>query len=1387
MGNGRDTGHRPVLGRAIAALACVFVMTGSFPASGAVTEEGEYLPGGPLAGLKLPPDPREGVVEVSVPWREVRLYPDSVEHWRGYWLKYTPVRSFFDAQSQLKNWTGSDLANLGSVTAEGYSEPVYTLLRDSTGTNTGLRFKSVPVVRCTPGKPRFHLDLGTLDAGMYCLRIVGAVDTGQLHTWRDALYVNWKLNDGPRGEIRAYRRRLGYVDNFFSVEELYFHLGEQRAMHAEFSVGEGSLVDLFVSNVILDDALAGTKLRAFKKRRTLITDGEIAAIRRGFSAVDRQAMERDLAPTRAWTTEDRWARDEAIWKRLPPVQIQFWGSDHVDLRYEERTPVLTPALLDEKYGLWQDESADSKYGFTLDPKCYGNFLTNRLLQAGYRIDDLWALKPLPDPYPFPDLAGYYWTDSPATNRGYAVAPVIHAVWSQCLRHATRRAGAAATAWLRSGEEIFARDAAVALVRYAYNYPAYDYAQQIASFLKTPAYRDRDTRFRQRCGYDFTGSSEALRVYDMLFPYLQGNDDLARSIQRFVPWVKSSDDLVALLDTYLAQTAAKRILRYQDVTSATAILEPAICLGNPEITEPMIQWLFRRAFAYPLPIAGLQDLVICGFDRLGMPYLGSTYYAGTAASSVLAADLEKYRETVGRTEYDLSDPRQYPKPLAACYWGLDITVAGQDFLRIGDDAGPDRAPGYLLRAHLIKSGAMPRQGWKWSKDPKFAWIIRNMIGRTVETDAEWQAVETAAANIKRAPWLDQSSRVVANWAGILETGRPHDDYRFRRAAYVRAGSGFGDQHDDTLDLQVFAHGLSMTPDAGQHSGLSKPNSRFSRVHNVVEVDGGRNADEFGLRSHAWVRALSDANGARYLRTQALHPQSPVFYRQTSLIDVDEGSFGGAPDQRGSQPLSIDQQRPFAKLPDGVTTANSYVFDVFRVVGGRAHTWCFHGPLYDEFDWNATDCQPPEKDSDEAMYLGLFSATPETHTAGNAPETLVATWRYSRAGEKMQLGENYHETSPRAYTRLHLLGTGGQRALRADLDAAKLPGRLACLMVRQQGENLQSVFPAIIEPYRGAPFVVSARSLSVTNNETDARRAVAVEVVTTNGHTDVCFADGRPDKVRQVSLLRQAYGGQAGVSVQGGGSAAGKQFLDTRNLTPEIQIRISGEFAYLSTDTNGLRQASLTGGTLLESPAIQIAVSECERLGKVVRVDYPSKTLWIDSAWPAACAGRPFEIGNTGRFTSYTSATVAPEDRGTRIVVTEGADLYRSPVKSVVPGARRVNVALTSPGMTGLPRGWTASNEQVARTWKVIDAQETGFTLNEPVFDDNFEPARTIRLWEYGVGDTVRQPAFVSVRRLEDGSYEAQGDTDAVIALGGITNRISAADLEKGGGRVRLQTK
>jgi len=1330
--------------------------------------EPQYEIGGPLAGLRLPLYPTQQgepagypgcvpelaaqgqvVVDMGQEYREWgpqgmaperELYECSVEHWRAYMFKYMPIRSFFDRQSQLKNFAAPNLPGAKPGQMEQYAEPVYWVPRHDPPRPSGRKNKPVPVVRMKIGKPVLRLDLGELSEGVYTVRMIGAVETDKLRPFRLPLYVRMSVNDGPNGETSSYRMHVGYCDELYSVAEFYFYAPAPRVYRAELSLDQGSAVDLLVHNVSLDDALAGVERRAIKTRTTILS-AEPAA-----KAAREKLAEEGHKLTEPLPADARASRDAAIWYGFPPVNTQ--GSEFVVGRsgYGTVSGVraggdgLSGEQIVEQFGSWEPPTRPQDVAWAGVP-AEQIFLANAKLRLVYTIDDLRARRALPDPYPLKDDgAGLFFPDAGDPNTGAAWTPIGNRV-HQLHRDYYLRVGAALQRYKQRGQYDDAHDAALTLVRFAYAFPTLDYRRYLTSTVHDPGPFGRDYSCRRRETVAFFLPHYPMYVdpllyqYDELFDFVRGNQQLADSVGRFVPWVRSPQDVVRLIDTYLVQTVAKRILRYHYHTDPMDIANLATVVGDRRVTDPWMEWLFSRTFIYPLPVGGIQDTMISGTNREGTEFVGSTYYAQGEGASRVAASLDRYLRAGGNPVYDLSDQRRYPKPAAHVYWRLENVVAGRDFLRIGDVCGPDKGPG-----HTLRDLSFARSGWQWTQDPKFAFILRNCLGREQETDAQWAAIEAAAQRQPRAAWLDNRSRVLPTWAGILEAGLEHDDHRFRRAAYVRVGYGIGHEHQDSLDLQVAAHGLPMTIDGGQRRGYTVPTDSASFVHNTVLVDG------FEAYRHSWISALADHAGARYLEATAVPPSGvQLFRRQVALVDVDEG--------HGSQRLSVAQQMLDAELPQDVTTANSYVFDVFRVGGGRQMTYGFHGPLNDDFTWNATGLKPCDQIApDEVELLAKFRLMPDRNAVGDAPEAFEATWRMALdvdgpgLGEKEMDGKNFVADGPRKFTRLHLLGLRDARALRGEVVCRQWKYNFSHVMVRKQlaEHSPGDAFVGLVEPYAGEPFIAARRELGVANNEQDSQRAVAVEVRTRNGHRDVCFADGRPDRVRTVA---------------------------------EAGLTVAGEFAFYSTDTDGLRQATLVGGRRLETADLRLVPTAAERVGQVVRADYLAKRLWIDQPWPARRTPAVFEIGVPGHQTTYTALSVEAAEGGSVLMLDRGADYFRSQIAEV-NSAERVVTTTLRPLVEQIDHdrdGWVASDDRQKTFWRAKYLGNRRFQLSGPNVDQGgFGPAGVLRVWECGAGDQVRQSTSVSLRRLARGTFELTTDVPVRLDLRGTKLKASLGD-------------
>lgn len=1295
----------------------------------------EFETGGPLAGVKLPPCPTQHGEPAGHPGclrdadgkfvyppegqpPELELYPGSVEHFRAYWFKYCPVRSFFDRQSLVRNFP----AKILHARTEDFAEPLYWVPRHGEPKHTGRFRKPVPVVRCIPGAPAISLDLGRLPEGLYALRVIGAVETEALERHRKPLYLRAWINDGPGGEESAYRLRLGYVDEFYSVAEVYFHALAPRPYRARLLVDRESQVSLLVHNVDLHDVLAGYARRAVKARATL-------------------PEARSVAGPPPAGGESRRTRDEILWNSFPPINAQpgtifGMGGDDAKSNWPRFGAAgKSPAEIEQEWGAWKDPHPDG-LGTVL--------LENAKLGLKYTLDDLRARRPLPDPYPFKDDgAGLYFAADAPGAAAQNWQPVAEAVRDR-IRAYLRTLDARLSVWRAQGDLQAGRDAAVMLCRVAWQFPAMDFGNALSSVIVQPGAYGRDLRCRRReMRLDWIDVDYAAK-YDQVFDLIRADADLAASLGRFVPWLRSPQDVVQLLDVYLVQTLARRYLRYHYYWSnePARIVVPATVLGDPSVTGPWMDWLFSRTFVYPLPPAGFQDLLVTGNDRNGIGFIGSFYYGQVEEAATKGETLERYLLAGGDPKYDLRDPARYPKVTAACSWFLDTRTAGLWTPRIGDVSGPDKTYG----AWFEYLESFSRRGWRWTRDPRFAVILKHYGGRRGESEAEWAEVEKAAEG-RRVPWLENRSRVVPNWFGVLESGVEHDDFRFRRSAMVRVGQGFGHQHADTLDLQVTAHGYPATIDGGQRGGYSAPPDSATRVHNVVEVD------EKDWIGHSWVSALTDAPGARYLAAEAEPPRSHasvrLHRRQTALIDVDEGT--------GSRRLDPSRLRPNVLLPPGVTTPNSYVFDAVRVSGGRTHTYCLHGPVDDELKVNAGERRAWEGLSEEERkYLGKFRH-PERTFAGASPPVLEATWRLTRddvhGGEKRAAPAAWDESSPRKHTRLHLFGAGGATVLSSWAECMFLKYGFSVLFVRRKSPvETDAVFPALIEPFAGEPFISGKREVDIPGNEEDARRAVAVEVRLKDGRRDLCAFDGRPQKTRQAQ-----------------------------------ETRFSGEFAFVSTDRKGLRQASLTGGTLLETPSIVLKPAFRERTAKVTRVDYAAKSVDLDAPWPGGIlAGRVFEIGTGRHWTTYTAA----DAKGTALTVRGGADYYLSRVIDVDPEKGMVTCGIGFAPLGGAPcpgldRDWAATDESLSKSWRAEylggsrDEGRYSFRLTgAPVRREDFGERGGLRLWEFGPGDTVRQSTYVSILRVEDGIYEAEADVETDVVFKSARVELSADRREWG---------
>jgi len=1296
---------------------------------------------------------------------ELENYPGSVEHFRTKAIKYLPALNPFNAKTLVRNWV---MGEQNGVATESFAEPIYYMPMYGNPVFTDKHREPVKVHRLKrDGSNAITLSLGKLPQSMYAVRVIAAIQVPP-KDWAgdpEVLVLTASLNDGPDSKVRSWTRRHRAVDQFYAVGEWYFHAVDDREIRFELKLDAESEIDLLVHNVDLHDVLAESPAKIIKRKATVYTAESRAAAQAHYAKHGKvsRAWGHNTGLPRAkglWNGEPlepeaRRERDDLLWNLLPPTMVNL----HSDGPYGKYDQYELSEEQIEKIGKWEIPF-QTRYRRNWDKP---RTIVNKKLNLEYTLDAYLAGKPLPKPYPYQDRGfGVRVSYNGYHNPVFSLLRNTDANY-KLFGHAAAEAGDLCIEYFNRNNENVARDAALLLIRAAYTIPAG--ATQRKRVLQQVVCRPaqcfgfNDPVNRRFTGHRINGIVRMARVYDLLFDFIKDNDELAQAAGRFIPWVKTSDDLRAFLDQRILTWGMNKVLEHR-VTSShqTPLLaiEMAILADNPEATGPLMEYLVTRTWDYPLPLSGVQDYMVTGTTRDGTTTIGSfAYTAGGSPFLKVATQLKKYIANGGDRKYDLSDLRRYPKPFFGAYFNLEARVAGYWPVGVGDVGG------VMSHGHWFSSQEdAVRTGWESWRDPKLAWTLKHFFGRKHETDKQWEQIEKAAINVKRNPWMSNRSRALSTWAGILEGGQEHDDFRFRRAVTMRVGVGWGHSHRDTLDLQIYAMGCQMTPDGGQRPGYGRPDAITTMNHNVVEVDGdgGRHAGNW--EGTAWISTLADLPGSPMMHGKTVpphnKPQVRLHERTVAMIDVDPGRHSS----RVPSDSSLGVNAIYGK---DIILPKSYVFDVSRVAGGKRHTYGFHGCPEDEFNINASNPQPvplpgeADEPSLEVSYLRKYVLSGH-QGAGDAPDTLVATWRMARdpykfetvsgkidegkvkvytcpAPEQSNLKANFDPASPRKFTRLHLLGQENARVLWGRWVSAPYTGNsgkwFTQIHVMHDGEqDRESVFPAVIETYAGSPAVKATQLLTVQGNETDALRAVAVAVETTNGHHDLLFADGRPASARKIT------------STNMGGAA-----------------ELSGQFAYVSRDENGLRQASIVGGSHLVLPGlVTIKPAQTAYESNVTKVDHLGRWFEIDTKLPAPAAGHAFwEVGNSDRRTSLEVKQVKD---GARVHFRKGLELVSTRVRSVdaekgIVTGKLVSILMGAEEDNGIKPGMTAglwaTNDKMNKWWRceyLGGTRANGYQYQltgAPVAEKDFPVNGSLRIFELGAGDQARLATSVSIRR------------------------------------------
>lgn len=333
----------------------------------------------------------------------------------------------------------------------------------------------------------------------------------------------------------------------------------------------------------------------------------------------------------------------------------------------------------------------------------------------------------------------------------------------------------------------------------------------------------------------------------------------------------------------------------------------------------------------------------------------------------------------------------------------------------------------------------------------------------------------------------------------------------RDLWMYYGRNTGHGHKDTLNIGLHAFGLDLAPDLGYPEFAdSRDMHRAQWVnntisHNTVVVDKRK-------QSNQWVSIPKHLDSSKFV--QLIDVEAPKVYSQTSQY------------RRTTAMIQADEQ-------------NSYTVDFFRVAGGSDHHFSFHGAEGDVSvegvqlieqptgTYAGPDVEFGERidDVDGPGYQGSgFHWLKNVERDSNPESQFSIDWHVK---DTWNVYGNGASAPTDTHLRLTMLGEMDEVSLADGVPPRNKPGNPASIrymIAHRNGDNLDSLFTSVIEPYQGERFIESIEQAELKMNGTTvvSNEARAVKVRLKNGRTDYIVYSQEPDVLYTVDDKLQAQG-------------------------------------------------------------------------------------------------------------------------------------------------------------------------------------------------------------------------------------------------------------------------
>jgi hypothetical protein len=294
----------------------------------------------------------------------------------------------------------------------------------------------------------------------------------------------------------------------------------------------------------------------------------------------------------------------------------------------------------------------------------------------------------------------------------------------------------------------------------------------------------------------------------------------------------------------------------------------------------------------------------------------------------------------------------------------------------------------------------------------------------------------------------------------------------RALWLEYDAWGGHGHANCMEIGLFAKGLDLLPDFGykpvQFGGWSSPKANWygmTAAHNTVVVDG-RDQGNGGGQTTLW------ADGKEFRAIRASGPTASgvkEFERTVAMVDISD--------------------------------KDSYILDVFRVVGGKDHAK-FTGSHFGTITSQGLTLKPAP-DYGNGTQMRNFQVDAKPANPWSVDWKIEDRYKYLAPGSDIHFRYTDLTNDAEAYTAEAWVSVGGYDAT----DDAWIPR----IVTRKSGtEPLASTFVAVMEPYEKQSAISGIRRLALENEDGTPcpDSFAAVEVSLAGGGKDLLISADIP---------------------------------------------------------------------------------------------------------------------------------------------------------------------------------------------------------------------------------------------------------------------------------------